>query len=84
MPMHYDPLSSTDYLRVTGKDSAIDGRGIRYRIERREEIEVHPFFFMLLTPVFIWLLVLLTGCTDNPQPQFIEANASRPAQLQAS
>ena len=70
--MHHDPLSTNDYIRVTGKNQAFDGRGRRYYIEQREDVEVHPFFLMLLAPVFIFLLVLLTGCTDNPQPQLVD------------
>jgi hypothetical protein len=82
--MHNDPLDSQNYIRVTGKNRGIDGRGRRFYIEQREDVEVHPFFLLLLTPVFIFLLVLLTGCTDNPQPQFIEAKASLMAQQQTS
>ena len=81
---YQDPLDSNNYIRVTGKNRGFDGLGRRYYIEQREDVEVHPFFLLLLTPVFIFLLVLLTGCTDNPQPQFIQSDTSRPAQQQSS
>lgn len=81
---YQDPLDSNDYIRVTGKNRGFDGRGRRYYIEQREDVEVQPFLLLLLTPVFIFLLVLLTGCTNNPEPQLVEAIVSLIAQQQES
>ncbi len=75
--MFNDPLSTNDYIRVTGKNEAFDGNGNRYRIERKYDGEMYPFLFGF---GFVGILaVLLTGCTLEPQPQSIEAEPASSA-----
>lgn len=62
---YQDPLDSNRYIRVTGKNEAIDGNGNRYRIERKYDCEFAPFLF---TAGIVGILAsLLSGCgLDRP------------------
>lgn len=75
--MFIDPLSTSDYIRVTGKNEAFDGKGNRYRLERKYDCEMYPFLFGFV--FFGILTALLMGCTLEPQPQYIEAEPASSA-----
>lgn len=73
-----DPLSTNNYIRVTGRNEAFDGNGNRYRIERKNDCDFGPFLFTAgLAGIFA---LLLTGCgLDRPvQP----ALTQQPDQLE--
>lgn len=40
----FDP---DQHLRRLDEDKAVDGRGNKYRIERIERVEIHPFWILV-------------------------------------
>lgn len=72
-----DPFGSNNQrLLRTDDDEAIDDRGNKYRLERKFQVEIHPFFIMLLTPVAIFLLVTTDGYINDERPESIQSNTS--------
>jgi len=61
-----DPFNSDQYLRRLDDREAADGRGNKYRLERKPQYETHPLFVVFM---IVFIIALLNPFSNSESPQ---------------